>query len=180
MAYHTKQNHRQCTHKNWGDKALIRFLQEGSNYDYGTQNIKIFKNDEVIAGGLDEDGDDIRAIGISAILNLDLGDEVSSQSKYRLMHEKRDKSIIKNFISKKFRKWFYFFTCILPNYLIHKSQKEFWKNSHFENTRAGFLLRCQNSLWQNTSEIMHFQAWKNKDFIQYFVVAFDPIKIFTH
>ena len=82
MAYHTKQNHRQCTHKNWGDKALIRFLQEGSQYDYGTQNIKIFKNDAVIAGGLDEDGDDIRAIGISAILNLDLGDEVSSQSKY--------------------------------------------------------------------------------------------------
>ena len=28
--------------------------------------------------------------------------------------------------------------------------------------------------------MMHFQAWKNKGFIQYFVVAFDPIKIFTH
>jgi hypothetical protein len=28
--------------------------------------------------------------------------------------------------------------------------------------------------------MMHFQAWKNKGFIQYFVVYFDPIKIFTH
>merc|ERR1719400_2200385 len=57
---------------------------EGNNYDYGTQNIKIFKNDAVIAGGLDEDGDDIRAIGISAILNLDLGDEVWATTDARL------------------------------------------------------------------------------------------------
>ena len=82
MAYHTKQNRRQCTHKNWGDKALIRFLQEGNQYDYEWTKIKIYKNDAVIAGGLDEDDYDIRAIGISAIVNLDLGDEVSSQSKY--------------------------------------------------------------------------------------------------
>ena len=27
--------------------------------------------------------------------------------------------------------------------------------------RAGFLRRCQNSLWQNSPKIMHFQAWKN-------------------
>ena len=99
---------------------------------------------------------------------------------YRLMHEKRDKSILIIFINEKFRKLFYFFTCILPNYLTHESQKDFWKNSHFENTRAGFLLWCQNSLWQNTSKMMHFQAWKNKDFMQYYVVPFDPIKIFTH
>ena len=38
------------------------------------------------------------------------------------------------------------FTCILPE--GHKSPKEFWKNSHFENMRADFLRRCQNSLWQ--------------------------------
>ena len=101
-------------------------------------------------------------------------------SRYRLMHEKRDKSILRIFINEKFRKLFYFFTCILPNYLTHESQKDFWKNSHFENTRAGFLLWCQNSLWQNTSKMMHFQAWKNKDFMQYYVVPFDPIKIFTH
>ena len=105
---------------------------------------------------------------------------IGKQASYRLMHEKRDKSIFRIFISKKFRKWFYFFTCILPNYLTHESQNEFWKNSQFENTRAGFLLRCQNSLRQNTSKMMHFQAWKNKDFIQYLVVVFDLIKIFTH
>ena len=28
--------------------------------------------------------------------------------------------------------------------------------------------------------MMHFQAWKKKDFNQYHVVAFDPIKIYTH
>ena len=27
---------------------------------------------------------------------------------------------------------------------------------------------------------MHFQAWKKKDFNQYYVVAFDPIKIYTY
>ena len=78
------------------------------------------------------------------------------------MHEKRDKSILRIFINEKFRKLSYFFTCILPNYLTHESQKDFWKNSHFENTRAGFLLWCQNSLWQNTSKIMHFQDEKIK------------------
>ena len=31
------------------------------------------------------------------------------------------------------------FTCILPAYVSHESLKEFWKNSHFENMRAGFL-----------------------------------------
>ena len=49
-----------------------------------------------------------------------------------------------------------------------KAKKNFENSSHFENTRAGFLLRCQKSLRQNT------------DFNQYFVVAFDPIKISTH
>ena len=28
--------------------------------------------------------------------------------------------------------------------------------------------------------MLHFQAWKKKDFNQYNVVAFDPIKIYTH
>ena len=34
---------------------------------------------------------------------------------------------------------FYFFTCILPDYVAHDITKEFWKNSHFENMRAVFL-----------------------------------------
>ena len=94
---------------------------------------------------------------------------------------KIDKKVYsKNLLIKTSENDFIFFTCIIPDYVAYESQKEFWKNSHFENTRAGFLLWCQNSLWQNTSKMMHFQAWKNKDFKQYSVVAFDPIKIFTH
>ena len=74
------------------------------------------------------------------------------------MHKKTDKSIFKNCISEKFRKQLYFFTCILPDYVFHESPKEFWKNNHFENMRASFLRRCQNSLWQTSHEMMHFQA----------------------
>ena len=51
-----------------------------------------------------------------------------------------------------------FFTCILPDYLGHESFKKFWKNSHFENMRADFLRRCQNSLWQTRPEMMQFKA----------------------
>ena len=36
------------------------------------------------------------------------------------------------------------FTCILPDYVGHESIKELLKNSHFENMKAGFLLKCQN------------------------------------
>ena len=70
-------------------------------------------------------------------------------------------SISKNFINEKFRKQFYFFICILPDYLCHEILKEFWKNSHFENMRADFLRRCQKSIRQTSPEMMHFQAWKN-------------------
>ena len=55
-----------------------------------------------------------------------------------------------------------FFTCILPGYVFDEIPKEFWKNSNFENMRANFRRRCQNSLRQNSPEIMHFQAWKKK------------------
>ena len=72
------------------------------------------------------------------------------------------------------------FTCILSDHVTYEIQKEFWKNCHFENTRPCFLLWCQNSLRQNSPKMMHFQAWKKKDFNQYYVVAFDPIKIYTH
>ena len=51
-----------------------------------------------------------------------------------------------------------FVTCILPDYVGHDCSKEFWKNSHFENMRADFPRRLQNSLWQTSPEMMHFQA----------------------
>ena len=79
---------------------------------------------------------------------------------YSLFIFKSHKSIFKKFINEKFRKWFHFCTCILPDYVPHESSKEFVKNSNFENMRAGFLGRCQKSLWQTSPEMMHFQAWK--------------------
>ena len=51
------------------------------------------------------------------------------------------------------RKCFILFTYILIDYLFHEITKEFWENSHFENMRAGFLLRCQKSLWCKISLI---------------------------
>ena len=72
------------------------------------------------------------------------------RSHYSLMHKKTEKSILRLFIYKKFKKQFYFFTCILPGYVFNESPKEFCKNSNFENMRAGFLLWCQNSLRQTT------------------------------
>ena len=78
------------------------------------------------------------------------------------MHKKTEKSKLRFFIHKKFKKQFNFFTCILPGYVFNESPKEFWKNNKFENMRANFISRCQNSLQQNSPEIMHFQAWKNK------------------
>ena len=95
--------------------------------------------------------------------NQDLKLEISkikcrSTSGYSLMRKKTDKTIFKNCISEKFRKQLYFFTCISPNYVFHESPKEFWKNNHFENMRASFLRRCQNSLWQTSHEMKHFQA----------------------
>ena len=44
--------------------------------------------------------------------------------------------------------------------MFHESPKELWKNNNFENMGASFLRRCQNTLWQNCPEMMHFQAWK--------------------
>ena len=73
------------------------------------------------------------------------------------MHKKTEKSILRFFIYKKFKKQFHFFTCILPSYVFNESTKEFWKNSNFENMRANFHRRCQNSLRQNSPKIMHFQ-----------------------
>jgi hypothetical protein len=71
---------------------------------------------------------------------------------------KMTKVYSKMLLMKSLRNSFYLFTCILPDYASHESPKEFWKNSHFENMRADFLRRCQNSLRQNSPEMMHFQA----------------------
>ena len=87
---------------------------------------------------------------------------------YSLMSKKLDSTIVKKSISKKFRKLFFFLSAFYLIICLMKAKKNFENSSHFENTRAGFLLRCQKSLRQNT------------DFNQYFVVAFDPIKISTH
>jgi hypothetical protein len=65
----------------------------------------------------------------------------------------------------------------LPHYVSHEILKEFWKNSHFENMRADFLRRCQNSLRQTSPEMMHFQARQKKYFNCYHVIALDPIRI---
>ena len=74
------------------------------------------------------------------------------------MRKKTDKTIFNNCISEKFRKELNFFTCISPDYVFHESPKEFWKNNYFENMRASFLRRCQNSLWQTSHKMMHFQV----------------------
>ena len=55
--------------------------------------------------------------------------------------------------SENLKKMFYFFTYILIDYLVHEITKEFWKNNHFENMTAGFLLSCEKSLRQTTLEI---------------------------
>ena len=38
------------------------------------------------------------------------------------------------------------------------THQRFFLNSHFENTTASCLLRCQNLLWYSTPEMTHFQA----------------------
>jgi hypothetical protein len=54
----------------------------------------------------------------------------------------------------------YIFTCILPDYMPHGIQKDFLKDSHFENRTVGFLLGYQNLLRQIAPKMMHFQPWK--------------------
>ena len=53
--------------------------------------------------------------------------------------KRKAQNYIQNFVNKNFRKQFYFLTSILPDYAFHKSLKEFWQNSYFENMRAGSL-----------------------------------------
>ena len=55
------------------------------------------------------------------------------------------KEICKNLLVKSAKNNF-ILACVLPDYVVHESSKEFLKISHFENLRAGFLPRGQNSL----------------------------------
>jgi hypothetical protein len=66
------------------------------------------------------------------------------------MRKKYDSGKLKNFNNVKFKKTFYFFTSILPDYVAHELTKDFLKSSHFENITTGFLLKCQNTLRQTT------------------------------
>ena len=60
------------------------------------------------------------------ILNLkNLCSEITFQGVKTTGHLKRRQKYIKHFISEKFRKQFYFFTCILPDYVAHDITKEF-------------------------------------------------------
>ena len=61
-------------------------------------------------------------------------------------------------INEKFRYCVYFFTCILPGYMAHDIPKVLLEISDFENTTAGFPLRCQNLLRLIPPKIMDFQA----------------------
>ena len=58
-------------------------------------------------------------------------------------------------MNEKLRNCVYFFACILPDYMAHDIPKGFGKNIHFENMTAGFLLRCQNLLWQIPPKMRH-------------------------
>ena len=79
---------------------------------------------------------------------------------YSLNTFKWHKSNIKNLWMKSSEIVFIFFTCFLPDYMAHDIRKEFWKNVHFENMPAVFLLRCP---WE-LSWICHWNidSWKQK------------------
>ena len=50
---------------------------------------------------------------------------------------------------------FIFLPEFLPDYMAHDITKQFWKNIHFENMTAGFLLRYENLLWYFTPEMRY-------------------------
>ena len=66
------------------------------------------------------------------------------------------------FFNERLKKISHFFTSILPNYVPHEITKEFWKNNHFENMTAGFLLRYQNlllSFSRSTGNLQFFSTF---------------------
>ena len=86
-------------------------------------------------------------------------------------------SILLFFLMKSSDDILYFGTCILPDYVAHESLKEFWTNIYFENMRAGFHRRSQNSLRFVTpkwcifshekkifSPTLCLSSWSNLDF----------------
>ena len=85
---------------------------------------------------------------------------------------KRSQFMILFFSSKTLRKFFIFLIYILIDYLVHEISKEFWKHSHFENMRAGFLLRCQNWLrWKkNIICLWNIESLKQKLAFGYVIV----------
>ena len=83
------------------------------------------------------------------------------------------------FINEKFKKIFYSFSCIFSDYMAHDINKEFWKNSHFENMTAGFPFEVTKLTsvfypWNDS-----FLGMKKIDLTANNVIAFDSIKIQT-
>ena len=82
---------------------------------------------------------------VSAKLCFDLG--IGPKPKYIKTGRLKMSQLSILFLSyENLRKCFILFTYILIDYLVHEITKDFWKNSHFGNMRAGFLLRYQYSL----------------------------------
>ena len=83
------------------------------------------------------------------------------------------------FINEKFRNCVYFFTCILPDYMANDILKQFWKNIHFENMTADFLLRYKTSLRLEISLISYWNidSWKQKLFFVYVMVSINDQNI---
>ena len=76
-----------------------------------------------------------------------------------------------NFSWLKVQKLFNFFTCILLDYVVINSLKNFEKISIFDNMTAVFLLRCQNSLRWEISLVCHWNidSWKQKMSVGYVI-----------
>ena len=75
---------------------------------------------------------------------------------WTLIWNENDKSLFKNFINEKFRKWFYFLPVFYLIMWVMKAPKNFGKKNYFENMRADFLRRSQNSLRQTSPKMMDF------------------------
>ena len=56
------------------------------------------------------------------------------------------KCTFKIFSNEKFKKIFYLFMCMLPDYLAHDITKKFEEKRRIENMTTSFSQRCQNPL----------------------------------
>ena len=75
----------------------------------------------------------------------------------RLLFEMNQTKVLSTFHKEKLEKLFFFLTCILPDYLPHEITKEFWKNSHFKNMTAGFVLSIIIHIRKNLLEFKNIQ-----------------------